>query len=198
MQESTGCLGRQVKSAAKTAGTSACRTIESGSSFLSKLQPVIGVAFVMFLMLPLVLATGCCNRQSPIEEAGKAYQSGDFARAAALFAPAAEKGDPEAQANIAFMYYCGMHVEKSHKLAAEWYRRAADRNHPTAQFSLGTMYENGEGLSRSLEEAYFWYSLAEKQGDKDAQRLRRELELKLSKAQVTSQKKRVSDWKPGN
>ena len=198
MQELTGCLGRQVKSAEKTAGAFTCRVAEPGSSLLSELQALIGRVRILLLVLPLVLASGCCARQTPIEEAGKAYQSGDFARAASLFAPAAEKGDPEAQVNIAFMHYCGMHVEKSHKLAAEWYRRAADRNHPTAQFSLGTMYENGEGLSRNLEEAYFWYSLAEKQGDKDAQRLRRELELKLSKAQVTSQKKRVSDWKPGN
>jgi len=58
------------------------------------------------------------------------------------------------------------------------------------------MYENGEGVERSFVEAYFWYSLAEKQNDKDAQRLRRELELKLSKDQVTNTKKRISAWKP--
>ena len=97
---------------------------------------------------------------------------------------------------MAFMYYCGMHVPKDQKKAAELYRLAADQNHTNAQFSLGTMYENGEGVERSLEEAYFWYSLAEKQNDKDAQRLRRELELKLSKDQVTALKKRVSAWKP--
>ncbi len=153
-------------------------------------------AVLMLLATPVLFMNGCCGKKATMEEAGKAYQSGDFAKAAAIFAPAAEKGDPEAQVNIAFMYYCGMHVEKNHKLAAEWYRKAADQNHANAQFSLGTMNENGEGIARNLDEAYFWYSLAEKQGDKDAQRLRRELELKLTKAQVTSLKKRVSDWKP--
>ena len=131
-----------------------------------------------------------------MEDASKAYQSGDFAKAAAIFIPAAEKGDPEAQVNIAFMYYCGMHVEKNHELAAEWYLKAARQNHANAQFSLGTMLENGEGIARNLEDAYFWYGLAEKQGDKDAQRLRRELEQKLSRKQVTSLRKRISDWKP--
>jgi len=151
---------------------------------------------LMLLAMPVLFFTGCCSRKASLEEAGKAYQSGDFAKAASIFAPAAEKGDPEAQVNMAFMYYCGMHVPKDQKKAAELYRLAADQNHANAQFSLGTMYENGEGVERSFVEAYFWYSLAEKQNDKDAQRLRRELELKLSKDQVTNAKKRISAWKP--
>lgn len=154
--------------------------------------------FAVWLMVltTIAIASGCCSKKPTMSEASKAYQSGDFAKAAAVFVPEAEKGNPEAQVNIAFMYYCGMHVEKNHKTAAEWYLKAAQQNNATAQFSLGTQYENGEGVEKNLEEAYFWYSLAEKQGDKDAQRLRRALELTLSKEQVTSQKKRVTSWKP--
>lgn len=154
-------------------------------------------ALWLLLLLPILLTVGCCSRKATIEDAGKAYQSGDFAKAASIFTPEAEKGNPEAQVNLAFMYYCGMHVEKNHKIAAEWYLKAAKQNHANAQFSLGTLYENGEGVEKSLEEAYFWYSLAEKLGDNDARRLRRELELKLSKEQVTRLKKRVTAWKPG-
>lgn len=151
---------------------------------------LIGIA------LPIMFATGCCSRKASLEDAGKAYQSGNFEKAAEIFVPAAEQGNPEAQANIAFMYYCGMHFKKDQKKAAEWYEKAARRNHMNAQFSLGTLYENGEGVKRSFPKAYFWYSLAEKQGDKDAQRLRRELELKLSSAQIKELKKRISSWKP--
>ncbi|NCB40082.1 MAG: sel1 repeat family protein [Erysipelotrichia bacterium] len=154
------------------------------------------VSIWVLLAAMAAMVMGCCQKKPGVEEAGKAYQSGDFKKAASIFAPEAEKGNPEAQVNLAFMYYCGMHVEKSYEKAAEWYKKAADQNNVTAQFSLGTLYENGEGVKKDLEEAYFWYSLAENQGDKDSRRLRQELEQQLSKNQVSSQKKRISGWKP--
>lgn len=152
---------------------------------------------VMLVILLVMSVSGCCGKKMPVlEEAGKAYLEGDYRKAVLMFLPEAEDGNPEAQVNIAFMYYCGMHVEKDHSVAAEWYRKAAERNNVTAQFSLGTLYENGEGVNRDFEEAYFWYSLAEKQGDKDAQRLRREVEQRLSAAQISSVKARLAAWKP--
>lgn len=157
------------------------------------------VALPLLAVLALLATTGCCKKNENIlEEAAKAYQSGDFRKAVLLFLPTAEEGDPEAQVNIGFMYYCGMHVAKDHAEAASWYLKAAKQNNVTAQFSIGTMYENGEGVARDLEEAYFWYSLAEKQNDKDSQKLRRELERKLSKEQVSRQRQRIASWKPGN
>jgi TPR repeat protein len=156
------------------------------------------IVLIFTLLSSACFFTGCCSRQPTLEDAGKAYQSGDFQKAATIFEPAAEKGDPEAQVNIAFMYYCGMHFPKDQKKAAQWYLKAAKQNHANAQFSLGTLYENGEGVPRDLKEAYFWYSLAEKKGDKDARRLRQELELKLSAKEVNALKKRINSWKAGN
>lgn len=153
----------------------------------------------IFLILTLALSpmfTGCCNKKPTLEDAGKAYQSGDFKKAADIFTPAAEEGNPDAQVNIAFMYYCGMHFPKDQQKAAEWYEKAAKQNNSNAQFSLGTLYENGEGVKQNLTEAYFWYSLAEKQGDRDSQRLRREIERKLSSKQIKELKGRISSWKP--
>lgn len=152
---------------------------------------------LLLIILAAALVTGCCGKKAPVlEEAGKAYLDGDYRKAVLMFLPEAEDGNPEAQVNIAFMYYCGMHVEKDHSVAAEWYRKAAERNNVTAQFSLATLYENGEGVNRDPEEAYFWYSLAEKQGDKDSQRLRRELEQSLSAAQISNAKSRLATWQP--
>lgn len=151
------------------------------------------------LLLAVLTVTGCCSKQTDvIEEAGKAYQSGDFRKAVLMFMPEAEDGNPEAQVNIGFMHYCGMHLEKNHAEAARWYLKAAKQNHVTAQFSIGTMYENGEGVERDLEKAYFWYSLAEKQGDKDSQKLRREIEQKLDSKQVARARKLIDEWKPAN
>lgn len=154
----------------------------------------------MLLIFVLALActffNGCCNKKPTLDDAGKAYQSGDFKKAADIFIPAAEGGNAEAQANIAFMYYCGMHFEKDQKKAAEWYEKAALRNYVNAQFSLGTLYENGEGVRRNYAKAYFWYTLAEKQGDKDAQRLRREIERRLSAKLIKALKAKAASWKP--
>ena len=151
---------------------------------------------IIFFLVGCYFFTGCCDKKPTLEEGGKAYQSGDFKKAAEIFLPAAKEGNAEAQANIAFMYYCGMNFEKDHKKAAEWYEKSAQKNYMNAQFSLGTMYENGEGVERDLVKAYFWYSLAEKQGDKDAKRLRRELEFRISSQDLKKAKKLVKEWKP--
>ncbi|GAB4271449.1 MAG: hypothetical protein Kow0029_09150 [Candidatus Rifleibacteriota bacterium] len=156
----------------------------------SRVIPILAITVACLILI------GCCQKKPTLEDAGKAYQRGDFKKAAEIFTPAAEAGDPEAQVNIAFMYYCGMHFPKDHKKAAEWYKKAANQDNTNAQFSLGTMYENGEGVKRNFEEAYFWYSLAEKKGDKDAQKLRRELEKKLSTKALKELKSRISAWKP--
>ncbi len=150
---------------------------------------------LMFLSL-LIFATGCCKKELNLKEASKAYLRGDYKAAAEIFLPKAETGDPEAQVNIAFMYYCGMHVQQDFAKAAEWYIKAAERDHPNAQFSLATLYENGEGVEQDIEEAYFWYSLAERHGDEDAKRSRIELEQKISEDHVKFLKKRLSEWKP--
>ncbi len=153
-------------------------------------------AYLMLFLFSLLFATGCCKKELDIKEASKAYLRGDYKAAAEIFLPKAETGDAEAQVNIAFMYYCGMHVNQDFVKAAQWYKKAADRNHPNAQFSLATLYENGEGVEQDIEEAYFWYSLAERQGDEDAKRSRIELEQKISKDHIKYLKDRLSKWQP--
>lgn len=135
---------------------------------------------IRFLFVVLVLhITGCCTQSTPIEKASQLYLTGDYKSAANLLLPEAEKGNPEAQVNIAFMYYCGLHLPKDHQEAAKWYLKSAKQNNVNAQFSLGTLYENAEGVARNYEEAWFWYSLAEQQGDEDAKRLRIRIEPHL-------------------
>jgi TPR repeat protein len=153
-------------------------------------------AFIILFSVLLVFATGCCKKELNLKEASKAYLRGDYKEAAEIFLPKAEKGDAEAMVNIAFMYYCGMHVKQDFVQAARWYTKAAERNHPNAQFSLATLYENGEGVEQDLEEAYFWYSLAEKHGDEDAKRSRIELEQKITATHIKFLKERIENWQP--
>ena len=153
------------------------------------------VYIILFSVL-LLFATGCCKKELNLKEASKAYLKGDYKEAAEIFLPKAQKGDAEAMVNIAFMYYCGMHVKQDFEQAAQWYTKAAERDHPNAQFSLATLYENGEGVEKDIEEAYFWYSLAERHGDEDAKRSRIELEQKISKTNLKFLKERLDNWKP--
>lgn len=152
--------------------------------------------YLMLLSALLLFNTGCCKKELNMKTASKAYLSGDYKEAAEIFEPKAKQGDPEAMVNIAFMYYCGMHVKQDFTKAARWYTKAAERNHPNAQFSLATLYENGEGVEQDPEEAYFWYSLAERHGDKDAQRSRKELENKIKEADIKLIKERLDRWEP--
>lgn len=154
------------------------------------------ITYIMLLSALLLFATGCCKKELNLQTASKAYLSGNYKEAAEIFLPKAKLGDAEAMVNIAFMYYCGMHVKQDFEKAAQWYTKAADRNHPNAQFSLATLYENGEGVEKDLEEAYFWYSLAERHGDEDAKRSREELEKTFTKQQVKFLKERLERWEP--
>ena len=82
---------------------------------------------------------------------------------------AAEKGDAEAQFNLATMYTNGEGVTKDDAEAVRWFRRAAEQGHAAAQYNLGVSYANGEGVTKDDAEAIRWYRLAAEQGHAAAQ-----------------------------
>lgn len=150
----------------------------------------------MLCILSLMMATGCCTKEKSLVDAANAYKTGDYKTAAAIYAPKAHQGDAEALVNLAFMHYCGLHVEQDYAKSFEFYLQAAQKNNVTAQFSLGTMYENGEGVKADLSEAYFWYLVAEKQQDPDSPKLRRDAERRLSTSIIKEIRRRVEEWRP--
>jgi hypothetical protein len=151
---------------------------------------------IISLLLVMLLIPGCCKKTPTLDDASKAYKDGDYKKAVEIFEPAAAQGDPGALVSLGFMYYCGLHVKKDHKKAAELYEKAAQRNNVNAQFSLGTMYENGEGVEKNPAKAYFWYLIAEKQGDKDSKKLRRDIERQLSTNAIKKVQEVLKKWKP--
>lgn len=153
------------------------------------------IAYIL-LLASISFVTGCCKKEKNLQDASKAYLKGDYKEASEIFLPKAKKGDAEAQVNIAFMYYCGLHVEQDFEEAAKWYTKAAERNNVNAQFGLATLYENGEGVEKDIEEAYFWYSLAEKQGDEDAKRSRMALEEMIPPTDISFIKEKIDKWEP--
>lgn len=82
---------------------------------------------------------------------------------------AAEKGDPNAQIELAYNLERGLGTPKDEAKAVHWYRQAAIQEHPIAQCNLGIMLQFGRGATKNDAEAAEWYTKAAKQGIAKAQ-----------------------------
>ena len=69
----------------------------------------------------------------------EAYQRGDYAAALREWRPLADKGDPDAQFNLAQAYKLGRGVPADLDTAIGWYRKAAVQNHEEAEALLGLL-----------------------------------------------------------
>jgi len=87
------------------------------------------------------------------DDARTAFEREDYATAAALYGPRADKGDAEAQYRLGLMLRFGWGIDKDPAAAAAMLRRAAEQNHPLAQAELGTMYRLGRGVPEDPREA---------------------------------------------
>jgi TPR repeat protein len=76
----------------------------------------------------------------------------------------AEKGDAQAQLQLAEFYRTGRGVARDDQAAIRWYRAAAEKGLAEAQFELGKVYDTGTGGPRDPFEAVRWYRLAAQQG----------------------------------
>ena len=81
----------------------------------------------------------------------------------------AERGDAEAQFDLAVSYGSSAGERLDFAQAAIWYRKADEQNHSLAQFNLGVMYARGQGVAQDDAEAARWIRRAADQGDAGAQ-----------------------------
>jgi TPR repeat protein len=124
------------------------------------------------LLLALLGGLAICSRIDASEGADpawRAYERGDHAAAAKLYAEAARQGDRLAQFNYAMMLLRGEAVATERGEALRWLRQAADAGMMQAQNNLALLYEKGTGVPRSLTAATTWFERAAKQGHTDAQ-----------------------------
>lgn len=84
----------------------------------------------------------------------------------------AEKGDPEAQHQVAFYYRYGWGVEPDLARFSHWLRKAASAGHPQAQFSLSVYLRFGDAgdIAVDLKSAEAWLRKAAEAGLDAAQR----------------------------
>jgi TPR repeat protein len=100
----------------------------------------------------------------PFEDAGAAYESGDYQGALRLWLPLANQGVGAAQTNVGLMFELGRGVPQNFTEALKWYRLAADQGYASAQTNVGSMYHLGRGVAANNIEAVKWFRLAAEQG----------------------------------
>ncbi|HSM29877.1 MAG TPA: tetratricopeptide repeat protein [Woeseiaceae bacterium] len=103
------------------------------------------------------------------ENGRAAYDIGNFEKAMALWAPAAESGDADSQYGMGLLYSEGIVVPMDDNEALKWFGLAAEQGHGEAQYKLGVMHANGWGVPMSEAEAMKWYKLAAENGVTAAQ-----------------------------
>lgn len=104
--------------------------------------------------------------QSPSVRAGiDAYLAHNYDEAIRQWRPLADRGDADAQYNLAQAYFLGNGVPQNSNLAEQWYARAARQGHPDAIANYGLLlFQDGQ-----RREAMPWIERAATRGDPRAQ-----------------------------
>ena len=127
-----------------------------------------------------------------------AYDRADLKSSLAVWMPAAQAGDPEAQTNVGEIFESGVGTAPDYEAAALWYTKAApdppdpakkQKPYARALYNLGTLYEEGKGVAQDRRHALNLYRealgikddnlLFQSQADADTERLREELTKQL-------------------
>lgn len=119
-----------------------------------------------------------------------------------VLASQAQQGNPNAQAQLGFMYEHGRGVVANYDLAAHWYLCAAKQGHTTAQYLLGLMYTKGHGVQRDDMLAYQWLNVATARAPQRAKehyaRIRDAVARNLTAAQLTEAQRLAANFLPRN
>ena len=104
-----------------------------------------------------------------VQKGRLAYEKGDYGTALQIFTRLGQKGDSDAQFNLAKMYREGKGVSKDYRAAVKWFNLSAERGNALAQYHLGVAYSFGLGVVPDYEIALKWYLKSAEQGNAFAQ-----------------------------
>lgn len=124
-----------------------------------------------FIVLIAVLGMTACGPtpEELVEQGKKHLENENYTEAMACFQKAAEKGNAEAEYNIAVLYFDGLGVEEDYETSAEWLKKSAEKDYPEAQNMLAVMYYGGVGVPQDYEKAAKWAKKAAAYDMTDAQ-----------------------------
>ena len=115
--------------------------------------------------------------QQQIQSGLEALEQMNYTGAFMHWKDLADKGNPEAQYHIGWLYANGNGVSVDVPVAMSWWEKAALQDHAPSAFSLGMLYMTGDGKSvkKSVPDAIKWHMKAAENGSKDGQEMMRQL-----------------------
>lgn len=126
----------------------------------------------------------------------RAYEQKDYAGALKEWRPLAEKGNSEAEFNLALLYFDGKGVPQDFEQAAQWFETAANEGYTKAQHNLGEMYAIGQGVKKDFVQSYKWLSLCAVSGNETCASHRDWVGKKLKGSQLAAAQRMAREFKP--
>ena len=100
------------------------------------------------------------DREERLNAGLAALKREHYATALRSWLPLAEAGDPEAQANVGYMYEEGLGVSQQLDVAVGWYEKAAASGSMQANHNLGMIFAEGRGTPQSWVRALRYFDEA--------------------------------------
>jgi len=158
--------------------------------------------FLFVWALILVLVSGGCaagrGKDTVYRDNGfYIFSAKDYQATLKETLPAASQGNAEAQFRLASMYQEGRGVAQNHREALRLFRAAAGQGHLPSQVNLGLIYAQGlSGIQKDQVLAWKWLAFAAAQGDVESRRLRDDLAIVMTPAQVEDAQRLVREFTP--
>ena len=121
-------------------------------------------AGILTCALVVLAALAAPAAAGPLEDGVDAYRAKEYAKAAELWRPLADKGDAVAQYRLGTLYMEGKGVEQNDSTAFMWMQRAANQGNADAQYDVGASYMAGLGVEKNEAEGARWFERAANQG----------------------------------
>lgn len=121
------------------------------------LLAALAASLTLVFTLNATAAPGDLEKE--FERGALAHRMQDYKSAYGIWLALAEKGQVDAQYNIARMLQDGDGTAQDAAAAAKWFRKAADKGDREARHYLALMYLRGEGVAASELEANRLFAL---------------------------------------
>lgn len=103
-----------------------------------------------FLICIIIGLLSACTSHFNLEEGIKSFRIQDYRQAFIRLRPAAEKGAPEAQYAVGYMYYYGQGVIENREKAWYWITKAARNGNEDAKNAMNILQKNAGGRGMAL------------------------------------------------
>jgi cell division septation protein DedD len=119
------------------------------------------VKYTRFIVFGALVGLAAPAAAQSVKAGIQAWQKSDYSAAVKIWRPLAEKGDPDAQFNLAQAYRLGRGVPTNLAAAQTWLERAAGQGHVDAQTTLGLLLFEGGNRTAGVR----WLKMAAEKDD---------------------------------